>query len=159
MTRLVKLRRLGYRTAFGALRAYWFLARPEMDGVKCVITDRGRLLLVRHTYGPRVWDLPGGGVKRGEAPLTAARREMREELGLIDAPWGALGEIRGRVHYRHETVQVFTAELAGPELLLDYGELAEARFFACRELPSDLGPYVTEIVAQVPWLEGSSPPP
>ena len=44
------------------------------------------MLLVRHTYGPRAWDLPGGAIKRGEPPIDAARREMDEELGLDDAP-------------------------------------------------------------------------
>lgn len=51
-------------------------------GGLCVVerTD-GRILLVRHAYRPR-WGLPGGFLKRGEAPAPAARREVREEVGL-----------------------------------------------------------------------------
>jgi 8-oxo-dGTP diphosphatase len=39
------------------------------------------LLLVRSSYR-RGRHLPGGGVRRGEIPETAARRELAEEIGL-----------------------------------------------------------------------------
>ena len=72
-----------YRLAWHAARVYWFVARPRMRGVKCVITRGDEVLLIRHTYGDRgAWELPGGSIKRGEAPLAAARRETFEEVGL-----------------------------------------------------------------------------
>jgi 8-oxo-dGTP diphosphatase len=40
-----------------------------------------RILLVDPTYKPD-WDLPGGMAEANEPPLEAARREVREELGL-----------------------------------------------------------------------------
>src|SRR5579875_1019747 len=78
----VGLKRTGYRTAYNVLRVYWFVRRPEVRGVKCVLTKGDRVLLVRHTYGDRRWDLPGGRMRRDEPAVNTARREMQEELGV-----------------------------------------------------------------------------
>jgi 8-oxo-dGTP diphosphatase len=142
----VPVRRIFYRVAYAILRVIWFVLRPRQLGVKCVLTHQDRILLVRHTYGRRCWDLPGGAIKRGEAPPLAARREMHEELGVQSARWTDLGQVRGRVDHRRDTIHCFGAELPTPELTLDLGELAAARWFARAELPGDLGPYVLPIL-------------
>jgi 8-oxo-dGTP pyrophosphatase MutT (NUDIX family) len=55
---------------------------PAVLGVSGAVFDsEGRVLLVRHSYAPG-WHLPSGGVKRGEHPDSAVRRELAEELGL-----------------------------------------------------------------------------
>lgn len=47
-----------------------------------LITDAlARVLLVQPSYKP-TWDIPGGVVEPDESPRGAARRELREELGL-----------------------------------------------------------------------------
>jgi 8-oxo-dGTP diphosphatase len=52
-------------------------------GGAALITDpHGGILLVRHTYGRRNWDLPGGGIEHGESPVDGTVREVREETGL-----------------------------------------------------------------------------
>ena len=47
-----------------------------------VLDDRGRVLLVRHTYGRLNWELPGGVSEPGENFADTALRELREETGL-----------------------------------------------------------------------------
>jgi len=42
--------------------------------------------LVRHTYGRKNWELPGGVVEQGESPMDGAVRAVQEETGLFVAP-------------------------------------------------------------------------
>lgn len=52
----------------------------------CLFRDRdGRVLVVEPTYKPS-WDVPGGVVEVDESPRDAAKREVREELGLDVEP-------------------------------------------------------------------------
>jgi 8-oxo-dGTP pyrophosphatase MutT (NUDIX family) len=145
----VPLIRFGYRLAYLGLRVYWFLFRPEVSGVKCVITDADRVLLVRHTYGPNGWDLPGGSVKRGEEPVTAASREMNEELGVSIDDWRSLGVLSLNVDHRKDRLHCFHAELHSPQIVMDHGELAEVGWFERDQLPPKLGRYTRPILAKL----------
>jgi 8-oxo-dGTP diphosphatase len=146
---LVAIRRLGYRGAYLGLRVYWFLRRPEVRGVKCVITDGDRVLLVRHTYGSRSWDLPGGSIKRGEEPADAARREMHEELGVSIDNWRPLGMMSLSIDHRRDRLHCFQAELRAPRIEIDRGELADAGWFLRNALPAKTGRYTKPILARL----------
>jgi 8-oxo-dGTP pyrophosphatase MutT (NUDIX family) len=146
----VGARRLAYRLAYAGLCAYWFIRRPRSQGVKCVITDGDQVLLVRHTYGRPAWELPGGSIKSREDPIGAARREMREELGVAIDDWNALGEVHGRQQHRRDTLHCFQVELHQPAFAIDLGELYEARWFLRTRLPAERGRYVNPILARLP---------
>jgi 8-oxo-dGTP pyrophosphatase MutT (NUDIX family) len=139
-----------YQTAYVGLRVYWFLLRPSGRGAKCVLTDGPRVLLVRHTYGPARWELPGGTVHRAETPLTAARREMREELGLTIENWRELGVLAAAIHGKRDKLHCFHAVIGQAPLTLDRGEIAAAAWFERDALPARLGLYVQEIVDLLP---------
>ncbi len=145
----VRARRLAYRAAYRVLQVVWLVLRPRVTGVKCLITHGDQILLVRHTYGPRAWDLPGGTMQRGEPPLETARREMSEELGIEDADWVHVGRVQGRESRRNDTIYCFATELAGPEVRPDPVELAPVRWFTRAALPTDLGRYVRPILKGV----------
>lgn len=149
----VPIRRLGYRWAYTGLRLYWFLRRPGTSGVKCVLTDGDRILLVRHSYGPRGWDLPGGSIRPGEAPEAAARREMNEELGIAIHRFASLGAIVVHSEHREDHVHCFSAELRSPRLTIDRGELVTAKWFPRHDLPVGLGRYAQAIIATLPAVE------
>lgn len=51
-----------------------------------VRNEHGELLLVKSWIGRREWELPGGGVNRGEDWITAAARELYEETGVTVSP-------------------------------------------------------------------------
>jgi 8-oxo-dGTP pyrophosphatase MutT (NUDIX family) len=142
----VPIARLVYRVGYVVLRVYWLLFRPCVTGVKCVLTDGDQVLLVRHSYGPRAWDLPGGSVKNGEEPANAARREMQEELGVVIDRWRPLGQLRTVIDHRRDSIHLFQAELHNPQLTIDLGELITARWFPRAELPG-LGSFTRRILA------------
>jgi 8-oxo-dGTP pyrophosphatase MutT (NUDIX family) len=69
--------RVCYRVAYRLARVWWYVVRPDVHGVKGVLRDGDRILLVRHTYGDRQrWDIPGGHAHAGEPAAAAVRREM-----------------------------------------------------------------------------------
>ena len=56
---------------------------PLTSAVGAVITDAaGRVLLCQQSQGHRLWGLPGGKIRRGESPVHAAIRDIREETGM-----------------------------------------------------------------------------
>jgi 8-oxo-dGTP pyrophosphatase MutT (NUDIX family) len=59
--------------------------------------DRKKVLLLRREIFI-LWDLPGGGIEKGEEPAHAAVRECREETGYIIELDGAVGK------YLHQSV-------------------------------------------------------
>jgi 8-oxo-dGTP pyrophosphatase MutT (NUDIX family) len=71
--------------AYQLLRLSWRIRRPVSLGVKAILVANDQVVLVRHTYQPG-WLLPGGGIKRGETPEEAVRRECAEELGATIGP-------------------------------------------------------------------------
>jgi 8-oxo-dGTP pyrophosphatase MutT (NUDIX family) len=147
----IRARRLAYRIAAVLLRMIRPLVPIDWGGVKCVICDRGSVLLVRHTYGRRDWDLPGGGRHRGETHEDAARREMAEELGLHGLQWRRLGTLHARIERHRQTLHVYGAEVSAPQLTLELGEIATASWFALDGLPAETASLVR------PILDGARP--
>ena len=112
--------------------------KAPLAGVSVVVYDEdGCVLLVRHSYGPNRWALPGGGIGRGEHPQAAARREIFEELGceldalqMIDRLEETLS---GSPHIAH----IFAGRIVG-EPRPDRREVVEACFFTLEELPDNI---------------------
>lgn len=141
------LLRLAFRAGWWVLRAWGLIDPRTKEGVKCVLVRDGEVLLVRHTYGDRGrWELPGGGIKRGERPLEAARREIAEELGLAIDDWASHGDLFARIDRRRaDRLWCFSAEVGERPLELDGAEIAAAEWFRRERLPAETARYVARI--------------
>jgi ADP-ribose pyrophosphatase len=62
------------------------------------VFEDGSTVLVRQwrpAWWESSWEVPAGTLEDGEDPLSAAKRELEEEAGLVAGEWRSLGTARG----------------------------------------------------------------
>src|SRR4051812_36589357 len=106
-----------------------------------VIARDGRVLLGRRAKPPfeGEWEVPGGFVERGEHPIEAAGREVREELGIDVEITGLLGiylEESSRGEHLQVTVYVGTTD--ADETTPDPAEVSESAWFDPADVPTQM---------------------
>src|SRR3546814_70210 len=133
------LHRIALRLAY-ALRHHWRMLRgTPVTGCQVIVRDfSGAILLMRHSYGPAVWALPGGGIGGREEPEAAARREVREETGLEAAELLLVTVIEEEISGSPHCCHLFSAISHG-HARPDGREVIDARFFPLHSLPEPLG--------------------
>jgi 8-oxo-dGTP diphosphatase len=122
--------RLGLRLAYLLVRLHYALRHPRVHGALVVLRHGDEVLVLRNSYR-RAWSLPGGGVRRGEAGREAARRELREELGLRVAAEALrpLREVDLEWERKRDHVELFELVPGDrPALEIDHREVVETRF-------------------------------
>ncbi len=138
------------------MRAYWFVMRPHTRGVKCVVRHADRVLLVRHTYGDRSWDLPGGTADRGEGPEATLTRELHEELGVRPTHVRLMRTVNWSSSGRRNDVSLFVADIETTALTIDRAEIAAARWVAPDALPPGTSRLARAVIARSRWPRGEA---
>lgn len=112
--------------------------RNPFPTVDIIIRQGDGVVLIERKNAPYGWALPGGFVDYGESLEQAARREAREETGLI------LSDLRQFRAYsepdrdprQHNISMVFSA--AGSGALCGADDAVQARLFPLAALPAEL---------------------
>jgi len=68
----------------------------------------------RHPVGRDLLELPAGALEAGEHPLHAAKRELREEVGLEAGSWAALGSFFSSPGFANERLHTYLARELAP---------------------------------------------
>jgi 8-oxo-dGTP pyrophosphatase MutT (NUDIX family) len=147
------LHRIAYRLAHGLRVGWWRLAKPRVTGCRILAIDpQQRVLLVRHSYGPRDWMLPSGGVAAPESPIAAAIRELCEETGCDLRDARQIAVLEESLHGTVNVVHLIAGETTDTPRV-DRREITDAEFFAPDDLPRGVSSALRDQLAG--WLKAA----
>jgi 8-oxo-dGTP pyrophosphatase MutT (NUDIX family) len=143
-----------YRIKRFFARIYWKVFKPHTRGIKVILAYNKRVLLVNHR-GSKVWNLPGGGVKKNESFKTAAKREVWEELKINAKNLGFFGNYLNKKEGKIDNIQIFTLSLRSEQFSRGKKEIKKAQFFPLAKLPSNTSSATKKRVSE--YLTGKKP--
>jgi len=110
--------------------------------VGAIVVEKGRVLMARRGTQPSygIWSIPGGAVHLGEELKTAARREIREELGIeveltdvIEILERVTRDSEGRIQYHYVVIDYLARRVGGEPT--PSPEALEVRWISPEEFP------------------------
>ncbi len=115
-------------------------------GAGVILLRRDGSILLQRRTDDGLWGLPGGIVEPGESLEEAARRELREEVGLEAGALSLFGVYSGKEMHHiypngdevHFVTAVFLGQAPGDVPRADLDETAAVGFFSLDALPENL---------------------
>lgn len=153
------------RALAGAFRWKWshplvaalsrvLVARHRVGVLVVLFNECDEVLLLQSVFHTTSdWGLPGGWLKRREAPGQGALRELREETGL-EATLGPVVLISREPEPPHIPI-VFAARADGGSLRLGF-ETLQARWCSTGDLPDSLDPFIRRAIRQADLWRGDA---
>jgi len=115
-------------------------------GAFAIIFDTESRVLLCHLRDIDAWNLPGGGIERGELPTEAVLREVMEETGLEVSIERFLG-VYGKVDDLDELVFSFLCRVTGGQLKRS-DETDDIRYFDIESIPPNTSPRHVERIRE-----------
>lgn len=125
------------------------LVLSETPRARAVVIHNKKILLLKNWIGSQRWTLPGGGVKKGEFPKEAIKRELFEELNLVINPKDLKRILRTKQVEESDSYPVFVFQVLSVkhlEFTVKKPEIIEAKWFELAALPEDLHPIVKQSI-------------
>jgi 8-oxo-dGTP pyrophosphatase MutT (NUDIX family) len=126
------------------MKIYWIikneilsLLKQRTIGARILLIRNNKILLVKHTY-QEGWYTIGGGVERGESPLNAIHRELKEEVGItLEKPPTLFSIYYSRLEKRDDYVVLYIASDYTQEDVYS-NEILDKRWFDLDDLPAEI---------------------
>lgn len=123
----------------GKEHPFYVLSTRDWTNIVAVTPKRKVLMVTQFRHGSAglSLEIPGGAVDKGEEPLKAAQRELREETGYEAAEWHLLGGLRPNPAILDNHCHFYLAlgvERVG-DLRLDEAEELEVSLHELSEVP------------------------
>lgn len=133
----IKIRRDFFKVPNGEKVDFSILERGEIVAI-LPITSKNEVVTVRQ-FRPAInnitTDIPGGGINHGESPLNAAKRELKEETGVIAKKIIKLGTFYPDSGRSEQIRHIYLAsELEFKKQKLDEGEYIEIEKISLRKI-------------------------
>jgi len=119
-------------------------------GARAAVIDGEKVLLVHHTY-VKGWQLPGGGVERGQTFESTMRNELLEETGFEA---GNEIELHGvflnnRISKRDHVALYLVRDFTKAREFEANGEIAQIGWFKFDQLPQNMAPGAKERIGEI----------
>lgn len=119
-------------------------------GVRAVLVDQDRVLLIKHSYIPG-WHFPGGGIDPGETIDEGVRREVLEETGYrINGSIETFGHYLNTIPPGRDHVVVFVCrDFEVAKSFTPNNEIVAVEWFSKDELPAETSKATRRRIAEI----------
>jgi ADP-ribose pyrophosphatase YjhB (NUDIX family) len=114
--------------------------------VRCLVWFKGKLLLVKKSYGSKHWTVPGGAVENNETAEQATKREVKEETGFELSALTPTGSYETKFKNEDIIVSCFSSEVSSENFKVDGEEIEKAGWFSPDDLPTPLSGTVRQVL-------------
>jgi 8-oxo-dGTP pyrophosphatase MutT (NUDIX family) len=144
--KILKAVRILERKIFDTLhfirKKYRKILNLKTQGVRIMLLNQNKILLVKHRYG-NLWVMPGGKIDKNKTPEQAMFNELKEEVGLHPIEFYQFGIYENNSGGKNDTVFLFIVKqfekiTKYKKRLIDLIEVKDMQWFDLDNLPENI---------------------